>query len=97
MDTEVITMICSSEPTSPSRPMFSASWVISLDFSPSLRPMANARMDVSVRVPRPPTWMAIRMTTWPNTDHCAAVDTVVSPVTVTAEVAVNTASTNRVS
>ena len=96
MITDVVAMMPSSDPTSPSRPMFRASWVISRDFSPSLRPIARARIEVRVSVPSPPIWMATRMTICPNRDHWAAVDTVVNPVTVTAEVAVNAASTKRV-
>ncbi len=44
--------------------------------------------------PSPPTLMATRMTTWPKPDQYVAVSTVTSPVTQTADTAVNSASTN---
>ena len=43
-------------------------------------------------IPNPPTWISTRITTCPNSDQYAPVSTVTSPVTHTAEVAVNTAS-----
>ena len=47
----------------------------------------------SVIMPRPPTAAPAIMTAWPKGDQAVAVSTVVSPVTQTAEVVVNRAST----
>ena len=46
--------------------------------------------------PKPPTWISSRIATWPNGLQCVAVSTTTRPVTHTAEVAVNAASTSGV-
>ena len=83
--------IRSSVPTSPSRPAFMASWAISLPRTPSLLLTMSASSEARVRVPRPPTKMPTRMTSWPKKDQCTAVDTTVRPVTQTADTAVKSA------
>lgn len=47
-----------------------------------------------VMMPNPPTWMRQRITISPKVLQCAAVSTTTSPVTQTAEVDVNSASTS---
>jgi len=69
-----------------------ASCVFSLDLTPRWRETASVSRDAMERMPRPPTWMASRMTMSPNTDQCSAVFTAVRPVTENAETAVNIAS-----
>ncbi len=44
-------------------------------------------------IPNPPTWISARMTAWPNPVQYTGVSTMISPVTHTADVAVNRAST----
>ena len=57
------------------------------------RPAATSRMsEENVMMPSPPSWMSPRMTAWPNPLNAVAVSTTTSPVTQTAEVAVNSAS-----
>lgn len=48
-----------------------------------------------VAKPNPPSWISKRMTAWPNPLHSVAVSRTTNPVTQTADVAVNNASTNR--
>ena len=45
-------------------------------------------------IPKPPTWMRSKITACPNPDQYVPVSTVARPVTQTAEVAVNSASSN---
>ena len=45
-------------------------------------------------IPKPPTWISSRMTTWPKPLQYVAVSTVIRPVTQTALVAVNSAVTS---
>ena len=68
-----------------------ASWAISLPRTPSFLLTMRASSEARVRVPRPPTKMPTRMTSWPKKDQCTAVDTTVRPVTQTADTAVNMA------
>ena len=68
--TDVTMTIRSSVPTSPRRPAFMASWAISLPRTPSLLLTMSASSDARVRVPRPPTKMPTRMTSWPKKDQC---------------------------
>ena len=97
MTTDVTMTIRSRVPTSPSRPaLFMASWAISLPRTPSFLLTMRASSDASVRVPRPPTKMPTRMTSWPKKDQCTAVETTVRPVTQTADTAVNRAWCNGV-
>ena len=42
--------------------------------------------------PRPPSWINAAITIWPNSDRSVPVSTTTNPVTVTAEVAMNSAS-----
>ena len=80
------------EATSPRRDWFSEAasirWV-----RPTCRETAKDSREASVIMPRPPTAAPAMMTAWPKGDQAVAVSTVVSPVTQTAEVAVNRAST----
>ena len=46
------------------------------------------------RMPRPPSWVSTMMVSWPRNVQCVAVSTELSPVVVTADAAVNSASTN---
>ncbi|CAH0319459.1 hypothetical protein SRABI128_04815 [Microbacterium sp. Bi128] len=68
-----------------------ASWAISLPRTPSLLLTMSASSDARVKVPRPPTKMPTRITSWPKKDQCTAVETTVSPVTQTADAAVKNA------
>ena len=87
----VTTTICSRSRTSPSSvPMFCCAKT--LPPRPTVRVTARASSSAIVTIPRPPTWIATRMTTLPNGDQYVAVSTLVRPVTVTADAAVNTAS-----
>ena len=55
--------------------------------------MAKNTRDAMVMKPRPPIWMRTMMTTCPKREKVTPVFTTVRPVTQTAEVAVNRAST----
>ncbi len=57
-------------------------------------PMMMTSRAVKVITPSPPSWMRPRITTSPNVLQYVAVSTTASPVTVTAEVAVKSASPN---
>ena len=48
----------------------------------------------SVVMPRPPNWISVRITRWPNVEKSLQVSRTVRPVTHTALVAVNSASNN---
>ena len=61
---------------------------------PIFRPDTNARETAAVTTPMPPTWISSRITAWPNGDQEEAVSSTTSPVTQTAEVAVNRQSAN---
>jgi hypothetical protein len=50
----------------------------------------------NVMIPSPPSWMRARMTAWPKPLKAVAVSTTTRPVTQTAEVAVNRASTKAI-
>ena len=67
-------------------------WANSRRRSPRRRDNASATSDESVMIPKPPIWMSTNRTTCPNALQCVAVSTTMSPVTHTAEVAVNSAS-----
>src|SRR5690606_10171224 len=74
----------------------SSACVISLPRSPSLLLTSSPRNAVLVMMPIPPTCIANRSTTWPKPDQCEGMSSVLRPVTVMAEVAVNSASRNPV-
>ncbi len=57
----------------------------------SFRRGRTSRKVLKVMIPRPPNWISSRMTDWPTRVYWA-VSTVIRPVTQTAEVAVNRAS-----
>ena len=59
---------------------------------PSRRDTSTTSSDATVMMPSPPTCIRARITTWPGVDHDVPVSTVTSPVTHTADVAVNTLS-----
>ena len=61
---------------------------------PSRREISNPTSDARVMMPKPPTWISARMTTWPKPDQYTGVSTTISPVTHTALVAVNSAVTS---
>ncbi len=68
-------------------------WTASLSLSET-RPPATRRMsEENVMMPSPPSWMSARMTVCPKPLKAVAVSTTTRPVTQTAEVAVNRAST----
>ncbi len=64
--------------------------------TPNRRDKNSATSEPSVMIPNPPIWMSTRITTWPNGDQWVAVSTTTRPVTHTALVAVNTASSSDV-
>ena len=85
----------SSEPTSPSveaAEVFMEFCAMSLPRTPSRLETARESTEASVRMPKPPTKTPMIMTSWPKNDQWVAVETTVSPVTHTAETAVNRAS-----
>ena len=58
-----------------------------------VRRPASEKMTIAPTMkPRAPAWMSARITIWPNSDQWSWVETTVSPVTQTAEVAVNRAA-----
>ncbi len=85
----------SSEPTSPSveaAEVFMEFCAMSLPRTPRRLETARESTEASVRMPKPPTKTPMIMTSWPKNDQWVAVETTVSPVTHTAETAVNRAS-----
>ena len=92
--TDVMMTVRISDPTSPSRVSLVSDDTSSRCVRPMRRDTAMPSSDASVITPRPPIWMATRMTTRPQADQYSPVGTTTRPVTVLAEAAVNSASTN---
>ena len=57
-------------------------------------PVRSSVAAATVMTPRPPIWMSRMMMVWPKADHPVAVSRTMRPVTQTALVAVNSASSN---
>ena len=72
------------------------SWSMLRCSSEILLPERVARNAATDTTPRPPIWIRIKITVCPNTDQCIAVSRMTSPVTQTAEVEVNSASSGAV-
>ena len=79
----------SSNPTA-----FASLAVFSRDRTDMRRARSRPIRAAKIMMPSPPSWMSSMMTTCPNGLQNVGVSTTVSPVTQTAEVAVNSASTN---
>ena len=71
---------------------FSASRTRERPFKLMRRPVTSASPMPMDATPKPPIWMSTAMTTWPNILKVSAVSTTTRPVTQTALVAVNRAS-----
>ena len=63
---------------------------------PRRRRTMSVKPVVSVMMPRPPTWMSIRMTAWPKSFQWVQVSNATRPVTHVAETVVNSESTKDV-
>ena len=66
---------------------------VNRDRKPIRRATNNPSSDARVMMPNPPTWIRPRMTACPNPVQYVGVSTTVNPVTHTALVEVNNAST----
>ncbi len=71
---------------------FNTSWMATRCWSPRRRPNEMAKKAIKVTRPRPPSWIRIRRKTCPVVVNVEPTGTVTSPVTETAEVDVNSAS-----
>ena len=83
----------STRRTSPSARFFVSALVFRRMRNPSRRDTRSASSVASAMIPMPPIWIRIMITTCPNAVQWSGVFTVVRPVTQSAEVAVNSAST----
>ena len=83
----------STRRTSPSARFFVSALVFRRMRNPSRRDTRSASSVASAMIPMPPIWIRIMITTCPNAVQWSGVFTVVKPVTQSAEVAVNSAST----
>ena len=91
-----ITMFLSKLTIPPMRLLLIVSLISILSWRDILWPIMT-RMNVAKLIkPRPPTSIRIKIITWPKILQCSAVETTVSPVTVTAEVEVKNAFANGV-
>ncbi len=80
-------------PRTSSNPMaFASAAAVSRPATLILRASSRPIIPAEIMIPNPPIWISSMMTTWPNPVQCVAVSTTVSPVTQTADVAVNSAS-----
>lgn len=70
---------------------FNCSRIINLSLKLIFLPTKRAIIVADVINPKPPIWIKINITIWPNKDQCSAVFTTVKPVTHTAEAEVNSA------